>query len=241
MQETLEPDAPAEAPDGVSNFAGVALEAMPSAADPAVGVFRVPVLAATAESLLGYGHFVDDHRDELVEIVTWPRPGWRPIVPGTGNEGGVVRDRFEFRRQGELQLATNHAVGRSYVTGWFADPARARADREPAGPLTLYTHEANYHPDGGQIFWPLDGTPFLALLALPGDDVKLTDFRAFRCDGTRGLHIAPGVWHQPIFPLAPSATYVTAQGRVHACVSVSFLEEFGSYLALPMEHAADGT
>src|SRR5262249_12518557 len=158
----------------------------------------VPMLEATAAVLKGYGHFVDDHGDELVELVTWPQTGWRPIVPGTGNEGGVVRDRFEFRRQGELQLATNRAVGRSYGTGWDADPAQASPEREPEAPLTLYTHEANYHPDGGQIFMPLDGTPFIALLALPGDDVKVSDFRAFRCDGKRGIHIAPGVWHQPI-------------------------------------------
>lgn len=234
MQDLASSGASVVTDDGISNFAGIDLDAMPSSADPAIGIFRVPVIAASAASLAGYGHFVDDHRDESVTIVTWPQGGWRPVVPGTGNEGGVVRDRFEFARHGELQMATNHAVGRSYVTGWFADPAQARADREAAGPLTLLTHEANYHPDGGQIFMPLDGTPFIALLARPGDDVRLTDFRAFRFDGTRGIHIDPGVWHQPIYPLAPRATYITAQGRVHACVSVSFLEEFGSYASIPM-------
>ena len=30
----------------------------------------------------------------------------------------------------------------------------------------------NYHPDGGQLFFPLEARPFLVPLALPGDDVR---------------------------------------------------------------------
>jgi len=218
----------------LSNFAGLSLDAMPSIADPSVGVFRVPLVAANEESFQGFGHFVDSAAPEKVRIVVWPQPDWRPVVPGTGNEGGVVSDRFVFTRRGQLQYATNHAVQRSYLTGWFADPASASAEAEPARPLRLLTHEANYHPDGGQIFMPLDGKPFVALLAKPGDDVHLDSFRAFHFDGTRGIHIDPGVWHQPIFPLAEEATYITAQGRVHACVSCNFLEEFGNYIAIDL-------
>src|SRR5438445_480051 len=79
-------------------------------------------------------------------IVPWPQPGWRPIVAGTGNEGGVVEDSFEMVRRGEVQHAVNHAVGRSYVTGWFADPATASEHREAGDTTRIFTHEANYHP-----------------------------------------------------------------------------------------------
>jgi hypothetical protein len=36
----------------------------------------------------------------------------------------------------------------------------------------VLVREANYHPDGGQVFFPRDKDPFIALLALPGDDIN---------------------------------------------------------------------
>lgn len=39
-----------------------------------------------------------------------------------GIEGGIVEDLFTMDRRGCVQYATNAAVGRTYVTGWYADP-----------------------------------------------------------------------------------------------------------------------
>jgi ureidoglycolate hydrolase len=103
-----------------------------------------------------------------------------------------------------------------------------------SGPASFYTHEADYHPDGGQIFFPLAATSFVALLARPGDDVHAEDFVAFWFDGTRGVHIDPGVWHQPVFPLAQSAVFDNRQGRVHACVSIDFVGELGAFIEVPL-------
>lgn len=217
-----------------SNFCGLDLAALPSIARGEAGVREVPLLEATPRALAGYGRLVEDFDAAPVTLVPWPKPGGRPLVPGTGLEGGVAQGTFEMRRRGQLQLATNHAVARSYVTGWYADPALASPEAEPASRSLLYTHEANYHPDGGQVFFPRGGGPFVALLARPGDEVAAEDFVAFYFDGRRGLHVDPGVWHQPVFPLADAATFDDKQGRVHACVSCSFVAEFGVYLAVPL-------
>jgi len=217
-----------------SNFAELDLDALPSLARGEVRAHAVPRVVASAETLRGYGRIVRDFAAGTVTIVTWPQPGWRPVVPGTGNEGGVVEDCFEMVRRGEVQHAVNRAVGRSYITGWFADPATASEGRAAADTSRIFTHEANYHPDGGQIFFPRDGAPFVALLAKPGDDVKPADFVAFQCDGSFGIHVDPGVWHQPMFPLGPSATFDDKQGRVHACIAVNFVSEFGCYLEVPL-------
>jgi ureidoglycolate lyase len=217
-----------------SNFTALDLTAMPSLARNQARSHRVSVIRATGENLRGYGRIVTDFDDEPVTIVTWPQPDWRPIVPGTGNEGGIVEDCFAMERRGEVQHAVNRAVGRSYVTGWFADPATASEHRAATDTSRIYTHEANYHPDGGQIFSPRDRAAFVALLARPGDDVRPDDFVAFHCDGSFGIHIDPGVWHQPVFPLASEAVFDDKQGRVHACVALDFVSEFGCYLEVPL-------
>lgn len=217
-----------------ANFSGIDLSALPSIARGDARVVRARSVVATAEALAGYGRLVDDFDDAELTIVPWPVRGPRPLVPGTGVEGGAVEDRFVMERRGQVQYATNHAVGRSYVTGWLEDPPLASEARPPADASRIYTHEANYHPDGGQIFFPEARTPFVALLARPGDDVRPEDFIAFTFDGSRGVHVDPGVWHQPVFPLGASARFANRQGRVHACVSVDFVGEFGVYVEVPL-------
>ena len=104
-------------------------------------------------------------------------------------------------------------------------------EQDAPGPLLL-THEASYHPDGGQIFFPRGGHACVALRAPPGDDVRPERLRALRVPGDRGLHIDPGVWHQGVYPLAEEAERDDAQGRVHACVSVDLVGESGVYPGL---------
>jgi len=217
-----------------SNFSGIDLAKLPSIERGEARAVRAPLVVASDASLRGYGHFVDDFEKAEVTLVPWPVTGRRPLVPGTGAEGGTVEDLFVMERRGEVQNAVNYAVDRSYVTGWLVDPPAASESRPPAREARVYTHEANYHPDGGQIFFPLDRTPFVALLAPPGDEVRLEQFVAFYFDGTRGLHVDPGVWHQPVFPVGARARFKNRQGRVHACVSVDFVGEFGAYVEVPL-------
>jgi hypothetical protein len=151
--------------------------------------------------------------------------------PGTGNEGGTTAGEFDFWWQGDALLGKNHAVGSSdYVLGWSCDPQVARRDRQSVERERILLWHANYHPDGGQLFFPLAGEPFLAPLALPGDDVKPEDFVAFYVDGGRGLYIHPNVWHEAVFPLGERARFYDEQGKVHARVSCNFAEEFGVLL-----------
>ena len=93
---------------------------------------------------------------------------------------------------------------------------------------------ANYHPDGGQLFFPLNGEAFVCPLALPGDDVKPENFVAFYVDEGKGLYIHPNVWHEAVFPLAPRASFYDEQGKVHARVSCNVAVEFGVFLAVPL-------
>ena len=101
----------------------------------------------------------------------------------------------------------------------------------------LLLWHANYHPDGGQLFYPVDGCPFVTALALPGDDVTPEKFVAFHCDGSKGLYIHPNVWHEVIIPLRPVGRFFDRQGRIHGRVSVNFPKEFGVFLEVPLPGA----
>ena len=201
---------------------------------PGIRVLSVPLVDAGSARFESFGRIVRDFAAEEVIIQAWPALGWRRIEPGTGNQGGVTEGDFVMARQGDFLIARNHAVNGHYVTGWFADPRSATsAGTSPCHDRVL-VREANYHPDGGQVFWPRAPTPFVALLALPGDDVRAEDFVAFYCDGSFGIQIFPGVWHQPVFPLAAHAVFDDKQGRVHACVAIDFVTELGCYLSVPL-------
>ena len=200
-----------------------------------VRVLEVPVVRATDESLRGYGRLVDDPRGFPIEIVTWPQPGWRAMDPGTGNEGGTTTGEFDFWWEGDVMLGKNHAVGSNeYLFGWSCEPRIARRDRATRERDQVLIWHANYHPDGGQLFFPKNGEAFLCPLALPGDDVKPEHFVAFYVDGGKGLYIHPNVWHEAVFPLAEKATFHDEQGKVHARVSCHFAQEFGALLWVPL-------
>jgi ureidoglycolate lyase len=195
----------------------------------------VPLVIATADSVKGYGHLVDDPDSWKVEIVQWPAQGWRPVDPGTGDEGGVVEGEFHSRWEGEVLRASNDAVNGDYVLGWSTNPAEARSDVEIGTPRRVLLWHMNYHPDGGQLFYPLNGQPFVVPVALPGDDIKPGDVIALYCDGSQGLYIHPSIWHDGVFPSTAGQAFRDRQGRVHARISCNFAREFGVFLNVPLQ------
>jgi hypothetical protein len=199
------------------------------------GLRRVvmPVVEATAAALEGYGRLVDDPADCEVEIVQWPARGTRPIDAGTGNEGGTTEGVFVSDWRGDILYGRNDAVGGHYILAYADAPELAREDHDRAPARILLWH-ANYHPDGGQLFFPLDNKPFYVPLALPGDDITPEKFVCFRFDGTRGLYIHPDIWHEGVFALSGTQRFFDQQGAVHARVSVDFAREFGCLLEAPI-------
>lgn len=203
---------------------------------PTTGVRHVhdtPLVIATENSLAGYGKLVDDPKAFAIEIVRWPQQGWRPIDANSGDQGGITEGIFEFQWQGETLYARNHAVGDSYLFAWSTWPEEAARDAARPRDRAL-VWRANYHPDGGQLVFPLHGESFAVPLALPGDDVTPAAFVTFWCDGSKGLYIHPNVWHGAFVPHADEARFLDRQGRVHARVSVDFAKEFGCYLGVPL-------
>lgn len=186
---------------------------------------EMPIVEATAESLAGYGLLIDRPDAVSVEIVRWPAQGWRPVDTDSGDEAGTTEGTFLSSWKGDILFGSNAAVGGEYVLGYATEPSQADTEhtRDP-GQVMLW--HANYHPDGGQLFFPLDHQPYYLPLALPGDDVQPSDFVCFKVPGDRGCYIHPNIWHEGVFALRGSQRFFDRQGRVHARVSVDFAREF---------------
>ncbi len=201
---------------------------------PSRPLHDVPVVAATDVSVQPFGYLVDDPDSVDVEIVQWPAQGWRPIDEDSGDEGGCVEGVFHGRWQGDVLYGSNEAVKGHYVLGWSVDSQSASCDEPTVSRKQVLLWHMNYHPDGGQLFYPLEKTPFVFPVAEPGDDLDPSRVIALWCDGNRGLYIHPNVWHEGVFPVADTQRFLDRQGRVHARVSCDFGNEFGLYLRVPL-------
>ncbi len=195
---------------------------------------KIPVIRATAKSVKGYGCLVDDPDDFKIEITRWPAKGWRQVDTDSGDEGGVKEGVFYSQWKGDILYGSNEAVGGNYVLGYNTPPEEAN-DAHNNPPERILLWHCNYHPDGGQLFFPLEKKPFLVPVALPGDDIKPADFICFLCDGSQGLYIHADIWHEGVFAMSGTQRFLDRQGAVHARVSVDFAREFNCLLEISLE------
>jgi Ureidoglycolate lyase len=193
----------------------------------------MPVVDATPAALTGYGYLVDDPEDCRIEIARWPALGSRPVDAGTGDQGGTTEGIFISAWRGDILHGSNDAVDGNYILAYAQRPESARTDHANP-PLRMLLWHANYHPDGGQLFFPLQHQPYYVPLALPGDDVTPERFVCFRFDGRQGLYIHPNIWHEGVFALGGTQRFIDRQGAVHARVSVDFAREFGCLVEAPI-------
>lgn len=74
---------------------------------------------------------------------------------------------------------------------------RAAALREP-----VELRQLERHPYGSQLFMPLQGQAFIAVVA-DGSAAPAPDtLRAFLVGAGRGINLGPGIWHHPLLSLA---------------------------------------
>ena len=200
---------------------------------PNLSVVTMPIVQATSRSLQGYGLLVDDPNLCEIEIVRWPAQGTRPVDEDCGDEGGTTEGIFVSEWQGDVLYGRNDAVGGNYILAYAQMPEHAKTDHRIA-PKQMMLWHANYHPDGGQLFFPLENKPFMVPLALPGDDITPERFVCFSFTGEQGLYIHPNIWHEGVFGVSGTQKFFDKQGAVHARVSVDFAREFNCLVAAPL-------
>ena len=199
---------------------------------------NIPLIKATNKSLEGYGYLIDSYEDSDIEIVTWPKQGWREIDKGTGNEAGATEGSFDTWWDKSTLYGQNNAVQHNskydkdgkYILAYSSPPDTITKNQEYKTPDEMYIWHVNYHPDGGQLFFPSKPGVFISPLALPGDDIRAEDFKAFYFDGNKGLYIHPNIWHEGVFPIEEKSSFMGRQGKVHARVSIDLKKEFNKYI-----------
>lgn len=180
----------------------------------------VPTIDVDDPAACGLAIAVEDPETFAVPLVAWPVAGGRPLDQGTGVGGGSVEGRFACVWDAGRLVATNDAVAGRYVIGLGDE---GRQDR------VLLWH-VNQHPDGGQLFWSPDGAPFIVPAAPPGEPFDPNSVRALRSDGSVGICLLPGVWHDGVYPIDGDGAFRTRQGAVHARVSIDVAAELAVLL-----------
>lgn len=116
-----------------------------------------------------------------------------------------------------------HALARVDVQGPDAQAIVSVFRGQPLEPLVVTVMER--HPLGSQAFVPLNGCPFLAVVAPPGEFSE-SAVRAFLVRPDQGVNYHAGTWHAPLLPLAADADYlvVDRDGPGDNCDLVSLQE-----------------
>jgi ureidoglycolate lyase len=104
-------------------------------------------------------------------------------------------------------VSMNDGMGARY-------PALAHVDADAAGgkpvigivvakpwPTPVQLALMERHPLSSQAFIPLDGRPFLVIVAPAGELPPPEHWRAFVTDGTQGISYRRGTWHHPLLAL----------------------------------------
>ena len=80
--------------------------------------------------------------------------------------------------------------------------------RAAARPLPFAVKALERHPLSSQAFYPLDGVPFLVVVAEPGDSVSAARIRAFRASGDQGVSYRRNTWHHALLAIGRTSHFL---------------------------------
>ena len=158
-------------------------------------IIEVPLVDACSEDISEFAIIIDGDPEEFeVPIVPWPVSGQRPLDPETGTRAGTTEGWFSSEWENGKLIGRNEAVAGEYVIGFAVDGHESI-------PNAVDLWHMNHHPDGGQLFYSSEQTPFVVPVIPVGEEPEIAKAKAIYCDGTFGICLLPGVWHEGVFPI----------------------------------------
>jgi ureidoglycolate lyase len=75
-------------------------------------------------------------------------------------------------------------------------------------PLPFEVKGLERHPLSSQAFYPLDGLPYLVVVAEPGDLPRASRIHAFRASGNQGVSYRRNTWHHALLALGRTCHFL---------------------------------
>lgn len=145
------------------------------------------------------------------------------VVEAEGARDIPINQGYAVRRNGLAQVDIAHHGGATNVCLFVAQPR----------PVPIRIEVMERHPDGSQLFYPLQDRPWLVVVC--GDPRQPDSYRAFAASGQQGVNYARNIWHHPLLVLdADSRFMVVDRSGPGANLDEVFLDQ-----AQPLELAVD--
>ncbi len=127
-----------------------------------------------------------------IRIETLTKAAFAPygeVVEAEGAKEIPINQGYAVRRNGlgTIDIATNS--GDVNISLFVAQPR----------PLPIKVEVMERHPDGSQLFYPLQDRPWLVVVCT--DPHKADSYRAFLATGQQGVNYARNIWHHPLLVL----------------------------------------
>jgi ureidoglycolate lyase len=149
------------------------------------------------------------------------------VVDIDGGSPITINEGFAERVNG---LAKVETAGETGIVNISLFTARVRPE-----PISIRMMER--HPDGSQMFYPLQDRPWLVVVC--ADPYSADSYRAFRASGRQGVNYSRNVWHHPLLVLADGERFIVVDRGDQSPQPLKNLEEAwldeSRWLALPVE------
>jgi len=118
------------------------------------------------------------------------------VVEAAGARDIPINQGYAVRRNGLAQIDVAHQGGDTNISLFVAQPRPA--------PVKIAVMER--HPDGSQLFYPLQDRPWLVVVC---SDPRAPDsYRAFEASGRQGVNYARNIWHHPLLVLDADSRFM---------------------------------
>lgn len=118
------------------------------------------------------------------------------VVDIDGAAAIPINQGFAERRNGLAAIDVARGGGSPQVCLFVAEPRTT-----PIAPQVM-----ERHPDGSQMFYPLQDRVWLVLVC--GDPLDDATYRAFLASGRQGVNYARDVWHHPLLVFDPGSRFI---------------------------------
>ena len=123
------------------------------------------------------------------------------VVEAEGAVPIAINQGFAQRCNGLAEIDVANGGGAVNICLFTANPR----------PLPIAIKLMERHPDGSQLFLPLQDRPWLVLVCAHPSD--LSSFRAFSASGRQGVNYARNVWHHPLLVQDKDSRFVVVDRR----------------------------